>query len=260
MYQEVFGPDPAQRDASMAELQTAVSTLRGLERPELRLGASPHAPYTVSAVLYEAVARFARRERLPIALHVAESTDETAFVRDGVGPFAAALRGRGIAVEARRVSPIAYLVQRGVITPGSLCIHCVQVEEGDVERLRAAGAAVAHCPRSNAAHRHGRLPLAVLRNAGVPVGLGTDSVVSVGDLDLWAEAEAAGFTGEAALRMLTIEGARALGWERDIGSLEVGKSADLVVFSSTILHQPPPSSTALLTVVSGKIVHQISAP
>jgi cytosine/adenosine deaminase-related metal-dependent hydrolase len=181
-------------------------------------------------------------------------------VRDGAGPFAEALRARGIAVEPRRASPIAYLVQRGVIKPRTLCIHCVQADESDVELLRAGGAAVAHCPRSNAAHRHGKLPFALLREAGVPVGLGTDSVVSVGELDLWAEAEAAGLRDDAALRALTIEGARALGWEREIGSLEVGKAADLAVFSYTVLHQPPPTSrTAVLTVVSGQIVHQISA-
>ncbi len=260
VYQEVFGPDPAQRDASMAELQTAVKSLRGLERPELRLGASPHAPYTVSAVLYEAVAQFALRERLPIAVHVAESKEETALVRDGNGPFGAALRGRGIAVEARRISPVAYLVQRGVITAGTLCIHCVQADQSDVALLRAAGAAVVHCPRSNAAHRHGRLPLELFRNAGVPVGLGTDSVVSVGDLDLWAEAKAAGVTGDAALRMLTMGGAGALGWETEIGSLEVGKAADLAVFSHAALRRPSPPSAAQLTVVSGRIVHQISAP
>jgi 5-methylthioadenosine/S-adenosylhomocysteine deaminase len=96
------------------------------------------------------------------------------------------------------------------------------------------------------------MPLRLLREAGVPIGLGTDSIVSVGVLDLWAEADAAGLRGEAALRALTIEGARALGWETEIGSLEVGKAADLAVFS--------PSRTAVLTVVSGRIVHQISAP
>jgi 5-methylthioadenosine/S-adenosylhomocysteine deaminase len=100
----------------------------------------------------------------------------------------------------------------------------------------------------------------VFRHAGVPVGLGTDSVVSVGALDLWAEAEAAGLHGDAARRALTIEGARALGWDQEIGSLDVGKAADLAVFSFTAREGPRPSSTALLTVVSGRIVHQISAP
>src|SRR6266536_2367348 len=82
----------------------------------------------------------------------------------------------------------------------SLCIHCVQVDQADIELLRVTRAAVAHCPRSNAAHRHGRLPLRWVREAGVPVGLGTDSVVSVGELDLWAEAEAAGLTGGGGCR------------------------------------------------------------
>jgi len=255
VYQEVFGPDPAQCDASMAELQSAVDQLRRLATSQLRPGVSPHAPYTVSAPLYEAVAAFARLETLPIAVHVAESREETAFVRDGDGPFAAALRERGIPVEARRCSPVAYLLQRGVVRRGTLCIHCVQVDGADVESLRVTHATVAHCPRSNAAHRHGRLPLGLFRNASVPVGLGTDSVVSVGELDPWAEAEAAGLTGDDAVRMLTMEGALALGWEAEIGSLEVGKAGDLVV--QTV--RPSGRPTVQLTVVSGRIVHQISA-
>ena len=131
----------------------------------------------------------------------------------------------------------------------------MQVDGPDIDVLRDAGVAVAHCPRSNRVHGHGTAPLAAFRRAGLPVGLGTDSVVSVGDSSLLAEATAAGLDGEDALRMLTIEGARALGLEREIGSLEVGKQADLAVFPSTILHRPPPPSTALLTLVAGRVVH-----
>ena len=259
VYQEVFGPDPAKCAASMAELETAVRPLRRFAASQLVLGVSPHAPYTVSGPLYEAVADFGRREHLPIALHLAESKEETALVRDGQGPFAEALRARGIAVEARHLSPVQYLVKLGVIERGTLCIHCVGVDAADVQVLRQAGASVAHCPRSNAAHRHGVMPLRLLREAGVPIGLGTDSVVSVGVLDLWAEADAAGLRGEAALCALTIDGARALGWDSEIGSLEVGKAADLAVFTPTVPYRPLPSPTVVLTVVSGRIVHQISA-
>ena len=255
VYQEVFGPDPAKCAASMQELEAAVVQLRRLATARLVTGVSPHAPYTVSAPLYEAVAAFARNEGLPIAVHVAESKEETQFVRDGAGPFAEALRARDIEVIPRHVSPIAYLVQRGVVQRGTLCIHCVQVDEADVELLRVVGASVAHCPRSNAAHRHGRFPLRLVRSAGVPVGLGTDSVVSVGELDLRAEAEAASFSGDDARRMLTIEGARALGWESEIGSLTPGKAADLAVMAV----RPSRRTAAVLTVVSGRIVHQISA-
>ena len=256
-YQEVFGPDPAQCAASMAELERALARLSPLASSPLSLGVSPHAPYTVSEPLYRAVADLARRERWPLAMHLAESRAETELVRDGSGAFADALRARGFAVRAQHCSPVQYLLRLGVLqrATGWLCIHGVQVDGPDIDVLRDAGVAVAHCPRSNRVHGHGTAPLAAFRRAGLPVGLGTDSVVSVGDSSLLAEATAAALDGEDALRMLTIEGARALGLEREIGSLEVGKQADLAVFPSTILHRPPPPSTALLTLVAGRVVH-----
>ena len=259
VYQEVFGPDPSHCDASMAGLTAAVDRLGRLASSQLRLGVSPHAPYTVSEPLYRAVAEFARAERLPIAVHIAESREETEFVGEGLGPFADALRTRGIAVEPRGLSPIEYLVRLGVYASSScLCIHCVQVDDHDVERLRAEGAAIAHCPRSNRAHAHGVAPLADFRSAGVRVGLGTDSVVSTGDVNLWGDAIAAGLNGEDALRMLSLEGARALGLESQIGSLDVGKQADLAVFPLTVLDRLRPSSTvlpALFVTVAGRVVH-----
>jgi len=256
-YQEVFGPDPAQCAASMAELDRALARLSPLASSPLSLGVSPHAPYTVSEPLYRAVADLARRERWPLAMHLAESRAETELVRDGSGAFADALRARGFAVRAQHCSPVQYLLRLGVLqrATGWLCIHGVQVDGPDIDVLRDAGVAVAHCPRSNRVHGHGTAPLAAFRRAGLPVGLGTDSVVSVGDSSLLAEATAAALDGEDALRMLTIEGARALGLEREIGSLEVGKQADLALFPSTILHRPPPPSTALLTLVAGRVVH-----
>jgi 5-methylthioadenosine/S-adenosylhomocysteine deaminase len=255
VYQEVFGPDPAQCSASMTELETAIVQLRRLATSQRVLGVSPHAPYTVSAELYEAVSAFARRERLPMAVHVAESREEVALVCDGGGPFAEALRARGIAVQPQHCSPVSYLVQRGVVQRGTLCIHCVQVDDADVQQLRNLGAAVAHCPRSNAAHGHGVAPLRLLRRAGVCVGLGTDSVVSVGELDLWAEAAAAGLSGDDAIRMLTIEGARALGWDAEIGSLDVGKAADLAVMAVG-----PSGRQVVVTVVGGRVVHRAGFP
>jgi 5-methylthioadenosine/S-adenosylhomocysteine deaminase len=255
VYHEVFGPDPAKVSASVADLEAAVVQLRRLATSQLRLGVSPHAPYTVSAPLYEAVAAFARHEQLPVAVHLAESKEESEFVRDGAGPFADALRARGIAVEARHCSPVAYLAQRGVLRPGVLCIHCVQVDADDVRMLAAARASIAHCRRSNQAHGHGTAPLTTFRVAGLRVGLGTDSVVSVGDLDLWAEADAAVLAWEDALRMLTIEGARALGWEHEIGSLEVGKAADLAVLTV----RPSDRPTVRLTVLAGRVVYALDS-
>src|SRR5438034_4378458 len=218
-YQEVFGPDPAHCAASMAELEHALARLSPLVSSPLSLGVSPHAPYTVSEPLYRAVAELARREGWPVAVHLAESLAETELVRDGTGPFAETLRARGIPVTPCGRSPVEYLVQLGVVRRGTpcLCIHCVQVDQRDVELLCDAGASIAHCPRSNRAHGHGAAPLAAFRRAGLRVGLGTDSVVSVGDSSLLAEVAAAGLAGGDAMRMLTIEAGRALGIEDVLG-------------------------------------------
>jgi len=258
-YHEVFGPDPAQARTSLADLEQSLTRLGPLASSQVRLGVSPHAPYTVSEPLYRAVDDLARSMGLPLATHLAESREETELVRDGSGAFADALRARGIAVHPQDRSPVQYLLRLGVLERatgwGWLCIHCVQVDEPDIAALRDAGVAVAHCPRSNLAHGHGAAPFAAFRRAGLRVGLGTDSVVSTGDVSLWPEAAAAGLAGADALRMLTLEGARALGLERDIGSLELGKQADLAVFPSTAVHRPSPPVTALLTVVAGRVVH-----
>ena len=250
-YHEVFGPDPAAREASLRDLEAAIVRLTPFVSDRVRLGLSPHSPVTVSAPLFASVAELARLERLPLAVHLAESPAETELVRYGSGPFAARLRARGIAVEARGVSPVRYLTDLGVLP--ALCVHCVQVDQDDIHLLREGGASVAACPRSNRAHGHGESPLGALRAARVPVGLGTDSVVSVPDLDLWAEADAAGLAWEEALRLLTIEGARALAWDDSIGSLEVGKQADIAAlrFPSSVS-----SVSSVLTVVAGRVVHR----
>src|SRR6266498_3763338 len=145
-YQEVFGPDPAHCAASMEELRRALDRLSPLASSPLRLGGSPHAPYTVSDPLYRAVADLARGAGLPVAMHLAESRAETQLVREGSGPFADALRARGIAVPAPHCSPVQYLLRLGVLerTTGWLCIHCVQVDERDIDILRQAGVGLAH--------------------------------------------------------------------------------------------------------------------
>lgn len=261
VFHEVFGPDPDDCAEALVTLEAAIVRLNPFVSDRVRLGVSPHAPYTVSAPLYRAVAGLARLERLPLAVHLAESVAETELLRHGAGPFAERLRARGMAVEARGMSPVRYLVELGVLRPPAaddgprtLCIHCVQVDAADVALLRQTDAAVAVCPRSNRAHGHGTAPLAAFRGAALRVGLGTDSVVSVPDPDLWADAQAVGLQGDAAVRALTWEGARTLGWEAEIGSLEVGKAADVAVFPSA-----PPRGTALLTVVAGRVVHRRDA-
>ncbi|HTC23963.1 MAG TPA: amidohydrolase family protein, partial [Gemmatimonadales bacterium] len=223
VYQEVFGPHPDQLETSLRDLKAKVAEQRGLESERLRLGVSPHAPYTVSAPLYRAVSGYARSERLPIAVHLAESPAETQLLRAAAGPFADAWGRRGIPLPPLPGrSPVAWLDAQGVLGPETLCIHLVQVDAEDVGRLAGAGVAVAHCPGSNRRHGHGVAPLRQLRAAGLRVGVGTDSVASVASVDLRAEARAARALAELswdnALALVTYEGAKALGLERQVGT------------------------------------------
>jgi cytosine/adenosine deaminase-related metal-dependent hydrolase len=269
-YQEVFGPHPAQLDESMAGLRRRVGHLRRWATSRVRIGVSPHAPYTVSGPLFRAVAEWSRAEHLPLAVHVAESRAEVTFLAEGSGPFADTWRARGIPLPtARGLSPVAWLAEHGGLTERTLCIHAVQVAHGDVDRLVESGAAVAHCPLSNRMHGHGAAPLAALLEADVRVGLGTDSVVSVGRLDMLAEARAARtlapLSADALLVLCTLAGAQALGLESETGSLRVGKWGDCAVIrlSAGQAEQSPAeqalaSSTGdvLLTLVGGREVHR----
>jgi cytosine/adenosine deaminase-related metal-dependent hydrolase len=243
MYQEVFGPDPTQCDASMTELRAQVAAARALETPLVRVGISPHAPYTVSDELYEAATRFALDERLPMAVHIAEAEVESLLVERGRGRFADGLRARGITVRPRAKSSVALLDRLGVLEARPLLIHCVRVAEGDIERIARSGSAVAHCPTANAKLGHGIAPVRELLDAGVRVGLGSDSVASNNRMDILEDARLAalfqsarlarpnGMTTTEALMLATLGGAQALGLGDRVGSLEVGKDADLTAFS-----------------------------
>jgi len=242
-YRETFGPDPAQCDHSIAELREKVLAMRARETPLVRAGVSPHAPYTVSDALFRATAALARELRFPIAIHIAESALESELVVHGAGVFADGLRGRGIAVAPRAASPVALLETLGVLDVDPLLIHCVRVDDADVRRIAEHRCGVAHCPASNARLGHGIAPLAAMLDAGIDVGLGSDSVASNDRMDLLDEARVAlllalaregridALPAARALDLATRGAARALRLEREVGALEVGKSADLAAFA-----------------------------
>jgi 5-methylthioadenosine/S-adenosylhomocysteine deaminase len=190
-YQEVFGPDPARCETALAGLRAALDALAPLASERLAIGVSPHAPYTVSTALLAAAAGLAAARRCPVAMHVAESEEESRFVSEGEGPFADHLRGRAITVVARGTSPVGWALEGGLGPLRPLLIHCVHLDDEDRHRIAAALAGVAHCPWSNAVLETGRADLPALRAAGVTVGLGTDSVAAGRSLDLFAEARLA---------------------------------------------------------------------
>jgi 5-methylthioadenosine/S-adenosylhomocysteine deaminase len=275
MYQEVFGPDPKQCDESLAGLRARIDALRVRETNLVRVGVSPHAPYTVSDALYAAVARYAADESLAIAVHIAESEAERELVVDGDGIFARGLRKRGIDVGPRARSSIELLRATGVLGQRPLLIHCVRLDADDIAHVATHAAPIAHCPVSNAKLGHGVAPMLDYLGAGITVAIGSDSVASNNRMDMLAEARAAILAQRArvgrhdaicardALELATIGGARALGLDAEIGTLEVGKSADLAAFPLAPhvipVHDPEstavfalPGSAASLVVVAGR--------
>jgi cytosine/adenosine deaminase-related metal-dependent hydrolase len=278
MYQEVFGPDPSHADAAMRELEDRIERLE-LERTDLvALGVSPHAPYTVSDRLYRAAAEFANARRLPLAMHIAESQAEYDIVANARGDFADRWERRGIAVTRRARSPIELLDRQGALDRGPLLIHCVRVDEDDIKIMTRRSCSVAHCPASNAKFGHGIAPLLTLISAGIRVGIGSDSVASNNRMDILDEARLAvlihrgatqrhdAFGAHQALELATIGGARALGIDSRVGSLEPGKDADLTAFRTDIARTTPlgdpysaaifalPGRSAELVTVRGRLL------
>lgn len=232
LYFETLGRDPL-RNREM--LRSIAGLLDVGAVGALETGISPHSPYTLAAEYLEEIFAFARRRRLPLATHLAESADEVTFLRDSAGPLAQALYphvgwGDMIPPPARR-SPVSYLAERGGLVTGNLLVHGVQVTPAEVDRLAGSGATVVLCPRSNARLGVGRAPVELYLAQGVPLALGTDSLASCDSLSLWDEiAFARRWFGECLtprqlLTMATGNGAAALGLGGKMGALAAGRGA-----------------------------------
>ena len=279
VFSEVFGPDERLAREQFDKARAKIDSLRGGETSLVKLGISPHSPYAVASPLLEMLARFATEERLPLMIHAAESESEQLLMLEGRGPFAESYARRGFTFDSPGVSTIRHLDRTGILGTRPLLAHCVRVGESDIKLMKERGASVAHCPKSNAKLGHGRAPLAALLDAGLGVGLGSDSVASNNTCDLLEEARFALLGSRAALdtleggrmieardalRMMTLNGARALKLEGVAGALAEGTEADFTAIRLDSPHQTPaydPASALVfsssgrdvtLTVVAGR--------
>jgi len=195
---------------------------------------APHAAYTVSDAHLVAAHGLARELGAPLLIHLAEDRSELERVRQRSG-----------------TSSIALLDRLGVLDERVIAAHVILPRPDEIALLARRGVGVAHCPQSNMKIAAGVAPVPALIAAGVAVGVGTDGAGSNNDLDLWEEIDTAAklhkvtaldptaLPARQALAMATREGARALDLDREIGSLEVGKRADLIVVRADGLHQRP---------------------
>lgn len=190
--------------------------------PLLTFCMAPHAPYTVGDKTFEQVLMLSEQLQIPINTHLHETQDE---IRESLAKFG--------------TRPIARLEKLGLLGPGFIAVHAVHLDTAEIELLGRLGCSVAHCPSSNLKLASGIAPVGRMQSSGINVGLGTDGAASNNRLDIFTEMRTAALLAKAtsenaqtlpahaALRMATLNAARALGIEQTIGSIEVGKSADL---------------------------------
>lgn len=208
--------------AALEETQRAMAEQGSDHRCRFYLGA--HSPYSCTPELLVEVKQAADRLGLPFVIHAAESREEVEIVRSRHGH-----------------RPIEHLHRLGLLDARTILVHCVWLDDGEIELVAASGATVSHNPVSNAKLASGVAPVQALRQCGVPVGLGTDSMLSNNALNLFQEMKFAvllqrahrldgnALSARDVLAMATREGAKVLGWQAEIGSLEPGKEADFVV-------------------------------
>ena len=195
---------------------------------------APHAMYTLDGPTLRAARDLARRYGAPTLIHLAETRDEVKTAQ-----------------ERFRTSPVAYLDDLGFLGPGVLAAHAVWVSDADLAILKARGVGLSHNPESNMKLASGTAPVPAYLRADLPIGLGTDGAASNNDLDMFEAMRTASLlhklqtndpravSARAALEMATIRGARALGMEAAVGSLQPGKRADIIVVDvSKARHTP----------------------
>jgi len=183
----------------------------------------PHAPYTANDDTLAGAVALQKKTGVRLQIHLHETALEVQNAEQHSGQ-----------------RPVSRMAQLGVLGPNTQCVHMTQVDDSDLEHLLHSGAHVIHCPESNMKLASGQCPVQRLSKAGVNVAIGTDGAASNNDLDLFGElrtaammakhlsADPAALSAHQALRMATLQGAKALGREQDLGSLEAGKCADII--------------------------------
>ena len=231
-FAEVTGIGPLARKA-IPRLTRRIAGLRG--RGRLAFGICPHAPYSTAEEVYRQAVAIARKRHWPLATHLAETEAERQFLLRGSGRFFDFLAHLGLidsSVGIHRCTPLAFARRVGLLDGPCVLAHVNYIDDEEFKLLASSRASVVYCPRSNAFFGRSGHRYAEMLAAGINVALGTDSLASNTSLEMLEEMRHVRAEGlvdnETILRMGTLNGARALGWEEKIGSLSVGKQADWI--------------------------------
>jgi aminodeoxyfutalosine deaminase len=232
VFRELLGFSAANPEQVVADAQAQLDALMPIGW--LRPSVVPHAPYSVSPALFQAIAAAAGARA--ISIHLGESAEEIKFLRDGTGAWRDLLTRLGVWTEAWTApacGPVEYLDRFGLVTSRLLAVHGTHLAQHEVARLADAGATLVTCPRSNRWTGAGTPPIEQFYSSGVRVAIGTDSLASVEDLNLFAELAcvrrvAPHVPAARILESATIHGATALGFGSEFGTIAPGRRADLI--------------------------------
>ncbi|MEX1127949.1 MAG: amidohydrolase family protein [Vicinamibacterales bacterium] len=235
VFRELLGFSVADPEALIAATRAQAEALTPSAR--LRISIVPHAPYSVSPALLRAIAGAAGDA--PVSVHLGESAEEVEFLRGGSGAWRDLLRNLGVWSDAwvtPATDPVSYIAAQGLLHERLLAVHGVQLTDTELRMLAEAGATVVTCPRSNRWTGAGLPPVDRFYASGVRVAVGTDSLSSVEDLNLFEELRlmrglAPSVPARDILASATKHGADALGFGADLGTIEPGKRAELVAVS-----------------------------
>lgn len=212
---------------------------------DLRISLAPHATYSVSPGLIQKIGAHNRAARTPTTIHLAESREEVEFVREGTGFFREMLEGLDRwdpGWKCPGTSPVSYLDALGFLSESVLAVHLVQADEDDIGVLAKRKVSVCTCPRSNEMIGTGVAPVEAMLKAGIRVCIGTDSLASNEDLNIFNEIRRfrgfhPGVSNLQIVEMVTLNAAAALGIEDRYGSLDPGKS-DRIIAVRTATDEP----------------------
>jgi aminodeoxyfutalosine deaminase len=233
VFRELLGFNAADPVGMVSRVRAEIAQLP--PAPRVRVTLAPHAPYSVSPALMRAIADDPETASGPSSVHLGESADEMQFLQAGEGPFRALLDRLGSwnpSWDIPRCGPAEYLSRVGVLSPRLLAVHGVKLDDAELRTLAAHGTTLVTCPRSNVWVGSGNPPIARFYASGVRVAIGTDSLASATDLNLFSELAlmhhlAPEIPPAQLLASATREGARALGFD-DLGAVTAGARARLI--------------------------------
>jgi 5-methylthioadenosine/S-adenosylhomocysteine deaminase len=192
VYLEIIGIGREQSLASFERVRRLLEQHRPYEKNGMRIGISPHAPYSTHPDVFRKVAEYCVKEEVPVCVHLAESPYESQALNEGGGPFFELAARMGIdPPPIPKLSSVGYMESLGILETRPLLVHTIHVSDKDLDTIAAYGAKIAHCPRSNQLLQTGRMPLEKMLARSIPVALGTDSLASSPSLDVREEAETA---------------------------------------------------------------------